>query len=83
MPFSGQRDAVARCEALGAQKRLPARGVRGDFARGDVSPAAFEELAVEDTLGLASRALRRPAMLAMAMLVLGSGPVGEVSRPSC
>ncbi len=45
-----QRDAIASRKALGAQVLLPARGVRGDLARGNIAPATLEKLTVKNAL---------------------------------
>src|SRR5207247_4122987 len=78
--FQAQRDPVARREARGAQKRLPARGVRCDLARGDVSPAALGELAVEEWLGCGELCVEKTCDVGHGEAVLGSGPVGEATR---
>src|ERR1041385_7371823 len=78
--FQAQRDAVAGCKALGAQKRLPARRIGGDFARGDISPAALVELAVENSLGRGEMRAEKTCDVCHGGAVLGSGPVNE-ARP--
>jgi len=82
MPFFRHNaNAVARREALGAQKRLPARRVGGDFVRGDVPPAALEELAVENSLGRCELCVEETCDVGHVEAVLGSGPFVKPLEP--
>src|SRR5206468_2082345 len=53
---------------------------RRDLARGDVSPAALGELAVENSLGRGELCVEKTCDVGHGEAVLGSGPAGEASR---
>ncbi len=78
--FQAQSNALALREVFGPQKRLPARRVSGDLARGDIAPPAFDEVTVEISLGRSELCLEKACDVGHVSAVLGSGPVDEVHR---